>query len=227
MRYWMVIVGFLTLLQSCGEDGGKKEKVKIPEVTKQPVVESSGSVDGATLFNTCKVCHGEKGEGNKTLNAPTLVNMNPWYIERQLNNFRHGIRGVDTRDEHGAQMATIAKTLTSDESVKAVVEYIKTLPAVQPEKTLSGNVADGKSSYNMICGACHGPNGAGNKMLHAPRLHGTNDWYLYRQFNNFKNGIRGAHKDDEYGAQMKNISATITTDEDLVNIITFIQSVNK
>ena len=39
---------------------------------------------GHASYPVCGSCHGQKGEGNKTLNAPKLAGMGQWYISRQL-----------------------------------------------------------------------------------------------------------------------------------------------
>jgi cytochrome c oxidase subunit 2 len=42
------------------------------------------------------------------------------------------------------------------------------------------------------------------------------DWYLANQLKKFRDGIRGAHSDDDYGMQM-NLMANILQTEDRVN----------
>lgn len=214
------------LFQSCSDVKKDVKNEEVSEVTATENAADTGAIDAEILYNTCKACHGEKGEGNKLLNAPALANQDAWYIERQLHNFKNGIRGADPSDINGTQMAIMAKTLGSDAAVKAVVKYIKTFPAVKPQKTLAGNIKEGEGHYNMICGACHGPAGVGNKSLNSPKLTGTDDWYLFLQFNNFKNGKRGSHPDDIFGSQMRTMSAMITADEDLTNILAYLQSLD-
>lgn len=70
----------------------------------------------------------------------------------------------------------------------------------------------GEESYQQ-CIACHGQSGEGNEQLNSPALAGQFDWYLTRQINNFKNDLRGAHKDDTLGMQMAAIAKPLNNKE--------------
>lgn len=183
--------------------------------------------DGQTLYNTCKACHGDNAEGNEALGAPSLVNQDAWYLERQVNHFKSGVRGADTQDTFGLQMAVIAKTLSDTLAVSAVVNYLKTLPGSFPAKTLGGNVQLGHDAYNMICGACHGPGAEGNEQMNAPKLTGIDDWYLKRQLENFKSGARGSHPGDKWGAQMIPMSKTLKDESAIDDVVAYIQSLRQ
>ena len=74
----------------------------------------------------------------------------------------------------------------------------------------------------MVCGSCHGPEAEGNVLLDAPALAGVDDWYLVRQFELFRSGARGA--DDRYGRQMVMMAPALPTDEDVRNVVAYIQS---
>lgn len=82
---------------------------------------------GKVLYTTCVACHGPNGEGNEQLNSPSLIGLQDWYIIRQLNNFKEGIRGGDPRDIYGAQMRPMAMTLPDEQSVADVTAYIVSL----------------------------------------------------------------------------------------------------
>ena len=72
----------------------------------------------------------------------------------------------------------------------------------------------GKARY-AICAPCHGDNGAGRKDVEAPAIAGMSKWYLTAQLNKFRNGIRGAHKDDVEGLRMRPMSKTLFKDVDV------------
>ena len=76
---------------------------------------------------TCFICHGASGEGNETLGAPKLTELPNWYQARQLKYFRDGIRGADSQDIYGAQMAAMSKLLTNDQAIADIIAYINTL----------------------------------------------------------------------------------------------------
>jgi cytochrome c553 len=48
--------------------------------------------------------------------------------------------------------------------------------------------------------------------------------YLKRQYQNFQQGLRGAHPEDKYGRQMKMMSTSLPSDKDLDDVIAYIQS---
>jgi cytochrome c553 len=82
---------------------------------------------GKTLYATCGACHGANAEGMEALNAPKLAGQEEWYVIRQLQNFKNGIRGKDPKDTYGMQMAPMAQTLPTDQAMQDVAAYIKSL----------------------------------------------------------------------------------------------------
>ncbi len=176
---------------------------------------------GKALFAVCMACHGANGEGNALLNAPVNGGQDEWYVVRQLNNFRAGVRGAHAGDIFGAQMRPMALTLPNDQAVNDVAAYIATLPDPVLEATIEGDVEAGKKSY-AVCVACHGANGEGNVSLNAPRLSKQYDWYIKRQLDNFKAGIRGTDPKDIYGAQMRPMAMILATDEQVRDVTAYI-----
>ena len=176
---------------------------------------------GKQLFAVCVACHGQNGEGNKMLNAPANGGQDVWYVMRQLKNFRAGIRGSDAKDIYGAQMRPMAMMLPDDQAVEDVSAYVGTLPATSPAATLEGDVEAGKKAF-ITCMPCHGQKAEGNGALNAPRLSSQHDWYIVRQINNFKAGIRGAHAKDVYGQQMRPMAQILATDEQVHAVAAYI-----
>jgi cytochrome c553 len=176
-------------------------------------------------YKTCAGCHGANGEGNASLQAPALVNLDGWYLKRQIENFRSGIRGSNAKDTWGMQMAAQAAVLTGAPEVDAVVTQIASFANTAPAATISGDAARGKDFYSMTCGACHGPDGEGNATLNAPSLRGLDDWYVVRQYGNFRDGLRGTHADDLYGQQMQRMGKVLKSDQDIRDVAAYLTSV--
>ena len=82
---------------------------------------------GKTLYATCGACHGPNAEGMEALNAPKLAGQEEWYVVRQLQNFKNGVRGNNPRDTYGMQMAPMAQTLPDDQAMQDVAAYIRSL----------------------------------------------------------------------------------------------------
>lgn len=59
------------------------------------------------------------------------------------------------------------------------------------------------------CAACHGAKGEGNVALGAPAIAGQSEAYVLRQLQHFRDGLRGTHKTDLYGAQMRAANAAV------------------
>jgi cytochrome c oxidase subunit 2 len=91
------------------------------------VLAAGDAARGKTLFATCGACHGASAEGMEALNAPKLAGQEEWYIVRQLQNFKKGIRGSNPNDVYGQQMAPMAQTLADDQAMADVAAYIKSL----------------------------------------------------------------------------------------------------
>jgi cytochrome c oxidase subunit 2 len=178
---------------------------------------------GKTSYMTCAACHGQQGEGNPAMNAPSLAGLPDWYIDRQLQHYKQGIRGAHEEDEFGKQMAPMANMLFDDAAIRDVTAYIETLEPAVASSTLGGDAEKGASHY-VTCGACHGANAEGNPALQAPRLAGQNDWYLKRQLANFRKGIRGAHQEDTYGHQMVLMARSLQDEQAIDDLLAYLST---
>lgn len=183
---------------------------------------ASSAAEGDKLFASCAACHGSKGEGNPSLNAPAIAGQDAAYIERQLWNFRNRRRGTHKADVFGAQMQAAATVLPDDAAVAKVAAYVASLPKTVVAKPASGNLHNGRNQYNGKCGACHGGVAEGNQALKSPRLAGLDASYLKLQFTHFRDGVRGTDPQDTPGRQMAMMAKTLPAERDLDDIIAFI-----
>lgn len=178
---------------------------------------------GAPDYKLCASCHGFKGQGNQLVNAPALAGQQDWYLRRQIQNFRAGVRGYKANDTHGNTMALMTKGIDSDEQVADIVAYIGTLPVAELQNTISGDSEKGRIHY-AACAACHGPGAEGNAALNAPALRTIDDWYQLRQLQSFKAGDRGVHPDDTYGQQMRPLAVLLPDDDAMRDVVAYINS---
>jgi cytochrome c oxidase subunit 2 len=178
---------------------------------------------GAALYAVCSACHGPQAQGNQALNAPKLASQASWYLARQLRDFRQGLRGASAEDVFAQQMIPFAASLADDTAIRNVVTYINSLPDDPPPATLSGDPVRGKELY-ATCSACHGTAGQGVWATNAPRLAHMSDWYLARQLNNFRHGIRGAHPQDFQGVQMAQMAAMLGDDRAIADLLAYVQT---
>ena len=178
---------------------------------------------GAAQYAPCAACHGMQGEGNQNLSAPNLAGQSDWYLKRQLMNYKTGLRGTHKKDMYGMQMIAMASTLVNEAAVDNVVAHINNFPENSTQSTIVGDIERGEKRY-ATCAYCHGSDGMGIQATNAPRIAGLSDWYLKRQLQNWKEGIRGAHKQDYYGYQMGLFSQTLNTDKAIDDIIAYINT---
>ncbi|MEH6582269.1 MAG: cytochrome c oxidase subunit II [Halioglobus sp.] len=178
---------------------------------------------GKGLYAVCGSCHGQQGEGNVAMNAPRLAGLPGWYIERQISYYQQGIRGAHEQDTFGQQMAPMANMLTDQAAIRHVTAYIDSLPVTASATTITGDASAGARYYNT-CGACHGVSAEGNYALNAPPLAGQEDWYLKRQLDNFRQGIRGAHTSDVFGHQMVLMARTLQDEDAVDDLLAYLNS---
>lgn len=178
---------------------------------------------GASDYQLCAACHGFKAEGNRLVNAPALAGQQGWYLERQIGNFRNGVRGGASGDTTGHTMAQMTQGLRSEQQIADIVAYIDTLPKAAPDTTIEGDADSGRSLY-AACAACHGAGGEGNAALNAPALTVIDDWYQLEQLRKFKNRLRGANPDDSYGQQMATMANAIADEKAMQDLIAYINS---
>lgn len=98
---------------------------------------------------------------------------------------------------------------------------IASLTAV--EARAEGDAERGRELYT-VCATCHGEDARGNPDTQAPQLAGQFQWYLVRQLENFKSGVRGTHEGDVYGQVMKPMADTLSTRQDMEDVAAYIVS---
>lgn len=178
---------------------------------------------GQAAYVTCSACHGANGEGNAALNAPRLAGLPAWYVQRQVEYYQQDIRGAHQDDVYGKQMAPMANMLADPSTLRNVAAYIETFEPAAGTTTLGGDPERGAAHYTS-CGACHGSEAQGNYALQAPRLAGQDDWYMKRQLENFRKGVRGTHEQDNYGHQMVLMARSLQNEQSIDDLLAYLGS---
>jgi cytochrome c oxidase subunit 2 len=194
-----------------------------PTYAKTVAANKGDATAGQTLYATCTACHGAQAEGNREVNAPKLSGQAGWYLARQLQSFKSGVRGAHEKDIYAKQMAPFATMLADDDAINNVVAYIKTLPEVRPAASVVGDPTRGKELYET-CSACHGATAQGIWATNAPRLSNMSDWYMARQLQNFRAGIRGGHPQDFHGSQMKSMAKVLNDDRAIADLLDYVRT---
>jgi cytochrome c553 len=187
-----------------------------------------GVARGGQLYDTCVPCHGERGEGDRTVGAPAIAGLPQWYVEAQLTKFRGGVRGAHPNDVEGARMRPMAKSLNHATDVTSVAQYVARFEEIQPQHTLEGGDPQrGAERYRTVCVVCHGKDGRGMEPLKSPSLVAQADWYMLSQLRKFKNGMRGAHPEDITGSQMRAMAMTLEDEKAMMDVISYIQTLKR
>jgi len=181
---------------------------------------------GVQVFKTCSPCHGATGAGNVELGAPAIGGLPDWYVTAELTKFKNNIRGAHPDDTEGHRMRPMARTLYHPGDLEAVADYVSKLPKTSIAPTLHGDASAGQRQYGSICIACHGADAKGTQAMNAPPLAGQADWYLYRQLEKFKSGMRGAHPQDITGSQMRAMSTTLVDTTSMLNVVAYIKTLS-
>lgn len=192
------------------------------------IVHAEGSIKaGQEKAAACASCHGE--DGNSMVSTfPKLAQQHESYLERQLKDFRDGVRKDPV-------MAPMAMPL-SDEDIADISAYYASRrisenplpvldeddedekPAAEGEKKedpVQALIAQGSDLYRngnlkrkiSACIACHGPFGEGNEPAAFPALKSQHADYLIKALNDAKSGARVNN--------MMNMIAQKMTDEEI------------
>jgi cytochrome c oxidase subunit 2 len=187
-----------------------------------------GMARGHELYDTCVPCHGRHGAGNEELGAPAIAGLPQWYVEAQLGKFRSGARGTHPNDMEGHRMRPMARSLNLEGDVTSVAQYVASLPVQHVPATLpGGNPTSGAERYTNVCGVCHGADGTGMEAMGAPGLLNQPDWYVIRQLDKFKSGMRGTDSTDAQGQQMAAMSSTLEDHQAMLDVIAYIRTLKK
>lgn len=155
----------------------------------------------------CMGCHGVDGNNDNTL-YPILAGQGKGYLEKQLNDFKSGVR----KEDH---MSSMVQAISLSD-----IPHIAAYFAKQKRKIISTYKKEsnlGKLIYNKgliqkditACADCHGEKALGNNILKFPSLAGQHEDYLSKTLKEFRVGKR--HNDR--GKIMRNISVALSDSE--------------
>lgn len=217
-------------------------------VAQQYPAGSDKGVPGEEMFKACSFCHGAQGQGGQALDAPPLAGREGWYVERQLNAFQARQRGMHPADVPGLQMSIASGMARNGATIANVAAYIEGLKPGAPMELVGDKPADthrpfiwrsqyaqlvpphpadagrGVEIYKANCMACHGDRAQGNRELGAPSLVHSATWYLQRQLQYYRDGIRGTNPQDIFGLQMAASAKTLADEQSIADVVAYIDT---
>ncbi len=162
------------------------------QFTNLGVEEIAGNDDarlmGQRMFNNnCAVCHGQGGAG--AYGFPNLSDSDWLY-----GGAGETIKASITNGRTGAMPPW--GPIIGEDGVRNVTSYVLSLSGQEVDAKAT---AQGKTTYQAMCVACHGVDGKGNQMLGAPNL--TDNTWLYgssfekvaHSIRQGRNGVMPAH----------------------------------
>lgn len=189
--------------------------------------------DDRRNFGSCMTCHGSGLKGNFATRAPALNQLPSWYIRRQLESFTSDYRGKGDSDHYSVAMYRMANSLDAStlKEAAAFVEswHISDTPVsfnlpVDLEQIQQSDYFAGKGVYETRCADCHGARGEGNEHVSAPPLAALAPWYIEKQVEKFRSGMRGMAESDIYGQIMVG-ATTDLSNEDLSALNAYLTAV--
>ena len=154
------------------------------------IADAEANATGQRLFaNSCAMCHGSDARGARSF--PNLTD-NDWLYGGSFDTVMQSIS-----DGRKGAMPVMVGGL-DDNGIDNLVAYVQSMSGQQVD---AGMAAEGKTHFDMLCIACHGPDGSGNQALGSPRL--NDDIWLYggesetikKTVTEGRNGNMPTHKD--------------------------------
>ena len=170
---------------------------------------------------SCKACHGDNGAGGKEFgDGPNLTILKDDYSKQQFKAILEGKRKGPGTEK---MLKALKDSKLSEKEIQAAFDYAIKLPEAKSNHKGFGNENIGKGKF-MICATCHGQKGEGyiNPAIPAPRIAGQADFYIVDAIKSFKANHRG--NDTPGGMQMKAMSATLVTEDDIKNVAAYIRT---
>lgn len=130
------------------------------------IADAEAIATGQRLFaNNCAMCHGSDGRGAKGF--PNLAD-DDWLYGGSFDTV------LQTLENGRAGAMPVMVAGLDDAAIGDLVVYVQSLSGQKADVDMA---ARGKTSFDMLCVACHMADGSGNQMLGAPRL--NDDIWLY------------------------------------------------
>jgi len=191
-RILVLVISLFPVFANAGESGS--QIAWTPETLN--IVKNGHADKGQIIAESCKACHGQRGEGMPPVNkdgeilpaVPALAGQVANYTFKQLRDYFND-------DRSNESMTGIAKSLSEQDAADVAAWFASiSLPkSANDNKNVSAAetlVKDGDGKRILPpCFVCHGANGQGEKM-DIPSLAGQQADYFERTLAAYKNGQR-------------------------------------
>ena len=154
------------------------------------IANAEANATGQRLFaNSCAMCHGSDARGARSF--PNLVD-NDWLYGGSFDTI------MQTLENGRAGIMPVMVAGLDDKAISELVVYVQSMSGQKADEIMAAN---GKKNFDMLCVACHGPDGSGNQALGSPRLndqiwlYGGEPETIRKTITEGRNGNMPAHQD--------------------------------
>ncbi len=154
------------------------------------IADADANATGQRLFaNNCAMCHGSDGGGARGF--PNLTD-DDWLYGGSFDTI------MQTLENGRAGAMPVMVAGLDDKAITELVVYVQSMSGQKADPVMAAN---GKKNFDMLCVACHGPDGSGNQALGAPRLndhiwlYGGEPETIRETLTDGRNGNMPAYKD--------------------------------
>lgn len=154
------------------------------------MADADANATGQRLFaNSCAMCHGSDARGARGF--PNLAD-DDWLYGGSFDTV------MQTLENGRAGAMPVMVAGLDDKAIGELVVYVQSMSGQKADPVMAAN---GKKNFDMLCVACHGPDGSGNQALGAPRLndaiwlYGGDPATIRETLTKGRNGNMPAHKD--------------------------------
>lgn len=154
------------------------------------IANAEANATGQRLFaNSCAMCHGSDARGARSF--PNLTDSD-WLYGGSFDTI------MQTLENGRAGAMPVMVAGLDDKAIGELVVYVQSMSGQKADEIMAAN---GKKNFDMLCVACHGPDGSGNQALGAPRLndqiwlYGGEPETIRKTITEGRNGNMPSHKD--------------------------------
>lgn len=154
------------------------------------IANAEANATGQRLFaNSCAMCHGSDARGARSF--PNLTDSD-WLYGGSFDTI------MQTLEKGRAGIMPVMVAGLDDKAISELVVYVQSMSGQKADDVMAAN---GKKNFDMLCVACHGPDGSGNQALGSPRLndqiwlYGGEPETIRKTITEGRNGNMPAHKD--------------------------------
>lgn len=105
-----------------------REVASFRRESQAPLVAGDARSGRKQYATYCAACHGARGEGNASLQAPALARLNDWYLVSSFGKYRAGTRGADAAHPAAVSMRAAVSALPAQVRIEDIARYLRSLP---------------------------------------------------------------------------------------------------